>query len=307
MRRPGVFVVLFLWSSMAAACINSIGTDRAGRRFEPGWEVGDELVESLGWYASRDARQWLDEESHRLAEAVREAPDFANRNDLAVNLIRQGALAPAMRLLVANERDFPERPETAANLGTALELAGFDDIALRWIRIGIRRNAHEHHGTEWLHARILEAKIAARSDSQYLQTHSITGIRFPADDLPPLPAAYPPGNDGRPVSPAMLNAALSYQLHERIQFVAPPDAVVANLLDDWATLNLAGGPVESAKALYGLAQRYGAQRTPLMAARLRRIDTILSRGTPAKQGACPICRETQVPPPPRPAPPPFDP
>jgi hypothetical protein len=53
----------------------------------------------------------------------------------------------------------------AANLGTALELLGNKEEALHWIREGIRRNPQSHEGTEWLHAKILEAKIAAQKDA----------------------------------------------------------------------------------------------------------------------------------------------
>ena len=289
MRRIVVGLLLAAWSSLACACINTVGTDRTGQRFEPDWYTGDELVESLTWRTTRAGRTVLDDESRRLAKEVTTAPDFANRNDLAVNLILQGETTAAMRLLLANERDFPGRPETAANLGTALELAGFDAIALRWIRIGIRRNAAEHLGTEWLHARILEAKIAARHDPTYLATHSVAGVRFEDTVLPPLPTAYPPGNDGQPVSPFGLNQALNYQLHERLQFVRSSDPVVANLLLDWATLNLAGGAIEDAKALYRLAVRYGARSTPLMQARLARIDAILAGPRRDAVGPCAIC------------------
>jgi len=45
------------------------------------------------------------------------------------------------------------------DLGTAYELAGKNEPALRWIREGLRRNPNSHKGTEWLHVKILEAKI----------------------------------------------------------------------------------------------------------------------------------------------------
>ncbi|MGN6153394.1 MAG: hypothetical protein ACTHOH_15530 [Lysobacteraceae bacterium] len=293
MRRIVVGLLFAAWSLLACACINTVATDRTGQQFFQHWYTGDELVESLTWRTTRAGRSVLDDESRRLAKDVKATPDFAHRNDLAVNLIRQGETTAAMRLLVANERDFPGRPETAANLGTALELAGFDAIALRWIRIGIQRNADEHEGTEWLHARILEAKVAARRDPGYFATHSVAGVRFEDMVLPPLPTAYPPGNDGRPVSSFGLNQALSYQLHERLQFVRSSDPVVANLLLDWATLNLAGGAIEDAKALYGLAVRYGARSTPLMQARLARIDAILAGPKRDAVGPCTICAPSE--------------
>lgn len=300
LMKTGWLLAALLVSPSVLACVNTIGTDRSGHRFMPGWYAGDELVEHLTWTGRTQYRAFLDEDSLRLAKAVRENPDFQNHNDLGVNLIRQGRMVEAIRFFVAIEKRFPGRPETAANLGTALELIGSDDVALQWIRIGIRRNAAEHEGTEWLHARILEAKIALKRDPRYLEARSVAGVRFGSAVLPALPATYPPGNDGRPVSAYALNMALSYQLHERMTFVKPKDAVVANLLTDWATLNLAGGPVESAEALYPLAERYGAQRTPLVNARLAEIRRILAsakRRPDGPQGRCPICEPFPPPPP----------
>ncbi len=303
--KNGWLLAALLVSPSVLACINTVGTDRSGHRFMPGWYAGDALVEHLTWTGNTHYRQFLDEDSLRLAKAVRIEPDFRNHNDLGVNLIRQGRMVEAIRLFVAIEKRFPARPETAANLGTALELLGSNEIALRWIRIGIQRNAAEHEGTEWLHARILEAKIALKHDPRYLDNRSVAGVRFDGAVLPGLPKAYPPGNDGRPVSAHALNMALSYQLHERMMFVKPKDAIVANLLTDWATLNLAGGPVESAEALYPLAERYGAPRTPLVTARLAEIRRILAsakRRPDGPLGRCLICEPIAEPPPPPPEP-----
>lgn len=292
-----------LVSQSAQACINSVGTDRSGNRFMPGDYTGDELVEAM-------TRPWnwkyFDEETLRISAEVRKAPDFANLNNLGVALIRYGRTTQAIRLFVANEKRFPGRPETAANLGTALELAGFDNIALSWIRIGIRRNVDEHRGTEWLHARILETKIALKKDPTYLEGRSVAGVHFSNALIPDLPDRYPHGNAGTPVLPYQLNNAFAYQLRERLQFVKPKDSVVANLLSDWATLNLAGGPVENAEALYGLAERYGASPTALVTARRQQTHKILTSRDRGKQPAVGVCTICQPPPPP-PPPPPFRP
>jgi hypothetical protein len=45
----------------------------------------------------------------------------------------------------------------------------------------------------------------------------------------------------------------------RTGFFKPRDPIVANLLLDWATLNLACGPIENADALYDLAVTYGTK------------------------------------------------
>jgi hypothetical protein len=128
------------------------------------------------------------------------------------------------------------------------------------------------------------------------------------------------------VKPHELNRALRYQLGERLQFVEPEDPVVANLLMDWATLNLAGGPIENAEALYRLAKRYGAAGTALTTARQQRLGEILA-GAKGKHddrlGRCTICEpwveyvpmprsrtsgqdEPSAPPPPPPPPRPYE-
>ncbi len=311
-----------LWAPLASACINSPATDNQGRSFSPMEYTGETLVEEIT--RPRHARDWLPPKDKIIAEARRE-PTFDHLTELGVLLIHQGKYVDAARLFVAMERIFPGRYQTAANLGTALELMGSDRLALRWIRIGMRRNPDSHWRTEWLHARILEAKIALAADPKALEGRSVAGVVFDPVTVPPLPTAYPPGNDGKPVKPHELHQALYYQLNERLQFVKPKDAVVASLLEDWATLNLAGGPVENAAALYPLAWRYGAPRTALSVARVQEATRVMAkRGKRASRdtGYCTICppldpRDTAPPPPPEqrkpgdppppPPPPPFEP
>ena len=292
LRIIGFGLLTVLWSAQAAACINAPATDRRGREMQlEDRYVGDQFVAHLtGEQAYNDLLAHRD----RVVADARRAPDFDHLTDLGALLILQGRQIEAVRLFVAMERLFPGRYQTASNLGTALELLGQDRTALRWIRIGVRRNSESHWRTEWLHARILEAKIALAADPKALDGRSIVGVTFENSLLPPLPAHYPPGNDGEPVLPWQLDNALHYQLRERLQFVKPKDPVVANLLNDWATLNLAGGPVETAAALYRLSWRYGAPKTPLSVAREREARRLAAQRGRVKspafdEPACPIC------------------
>ena len=109
MHRIVVCLLLVMWSSMAGACINTIGTDRTGQRFEPKWYTGDELVTLLTSRTTRDGDSGLDRQSLRLAKEVRAAPDIANRNDLAVNLIRQGETTAAIRSVSYTHLDVYKR------------------------------------------------------------------------------------------------------------------------------------------------------------------------------------------------------
>jgi len=271
----------------AQACINAIGTDHQGRHFDMHEEVGEHLA---GRLTSNANREFYLRSARTIIANARASPDLKHLTQLAILLMYQGQHTQSARLLLSVERRWPGHHETAANLGTALELAGYDAPALAWIRLGIRRNPAEHFGTEWLHARILECKLASVKDPARLTRQSIAGLQFGDATVPPLPTSRPAGNDGRPVGVYALNHAFAYQLGERMQFVAPKDPVVANLLSDWAALNMAGGPMENVVALYALAKRYGAD-TEVMARREAEAKRVLkaARGDERRGGRCVIC------------------
>ena len=74
---------------------------------------------------------------------------------------RQGTTKPSS-CFARRKKKFPGNARVAANLGTALELKGENEEALKWIREGVIRDASEHDGSEWLHARILDGEDRAQ-------------------------------------------------------------------------------------------------------------------------------------------------
>lgn len=154
-------------------------------------------------------------------KAYRESPTLENTNDLAVTWILAGRLEPAIELLRELETRQPGNARVAANLGTALELAGNDEEALRWIRESVRRDPQEHAGSEWVHVKILEAKLTLRKNPNWLRTRSVVGWREGEQLLA--------DERGRVRSPADLIEPISYQLRERTQFVQPPDPIIGDL------------------------------------------------------------------------------
>ena len=157
--------------------------------------------------------------------ALADSTNFNERSDYAVGLVFVGRTKEALEILQKLEREKPGSYFVAANLGTTFELLGNNEEALRWIREGIRRNPGSHEGTEWLHAKILEAKIAQEKDPDYFKKHSVL-------ELDPEHASMAMTVDGRSFSPQSLADAINYQLRERMQFVKPPDPAVASLLFD---------------------------------------------------------------------------
>lgn len=154
-------------------------------------------------------------------EAHRDSPTLENTNDLAVAYIVANRGAEGIQLLKDLEKRQPGNAKVAANLGTALELAGSDQEALLWIRESVRRDPREHEGSEWVHVKILEAKLALKRDPNWLRTHSVVGWR----DGQQLLA----DERGLVRSPMDLIAPITWQLNERTQFVDAPDAIVGDL------------------------------------------------------------------------------
>lgn len=144
---------------------------------------------------------------NRLSEA--EEKKYAIEINHAVQLILEKKYKEAITVLLELEKKYPDRYETATNLGTAYELVGQIDDALVWIQKGITLNPNSHEGTEWLHYKILQAKENIARNPNYLQDNPIFDIST-VDALDSI-------------------KALDYQLKERTKLVQPPDDIVADL------------------------------------------------------------------------------
>jgi tetratricopeptide (TPR) repeat protein len=211
-------------------------------------------------------------------------------NALAAALIRSGRPAEAVDQLLASERKYPGHFETASNLGTAYELMGRNEKALKWILEGVRRNPDDHFGTEWLHVHILKAKLGRLAKPA--PGRSILDLNFGHEVMPLRPTRLPVGNAGKALSLFSVAYALRFQLIERTAFVAAPDPMVAGLLLDWANLELLAGALETADVLYDAAARYGSSEQRLIAMRKIQVAKILAR-TKVKSallpGRCELC------------------
>lgn len=229
------------------------------------------------------------------AEKVyRDSPTLENSNDLAVAWILTGRLDEAIRLLRDLEKRQPGIAIVASNLGTALELTGEDQEALLWIRESVRRDPNEHEGSEWVHVKILEAKLMLKKNPNWLRTRSVVGWRegeqLLADDR------------GRVRSPADLIAPISYQLKERTQFVQSPDAIVGDLyltLGDVAHSTSAAyrsvwerDDAESTN--YGAALKYGTVHEVRVRQRLEEADRRIDASRDERQAAVRQARDTRA-------------
>jgi tetratricopeptide (TPR) repeat protein len=177
----------------------------------------------------------------------------ARANDEAVKVLLRGDAKAAVKMLSKAEAEHPGVYYTAANLGTAYELAGDDESALKWILEGIKRNPDSHMRTEWLHARILEAKIHMKSDHTWLSKHTLSGVNFAQLRSPD----YFLDTAQRRVPGASVPECLYLQLSARMLFVKPKDPVVAELLWELAFCEAYVGTLEKAVGYARLSINYG--------------------------------------------------
>jgi hypothetical protein len=217
MKRPLLAVWYFAvrLSAPALACMNEYEPNTpALQRAQSLMTQLQEHHETEAWPTRRD----------RLRKELAAGGDYRVKNDLATALAHTGEAAESVRLLQEIEEEKPGLYKTASNLGTAFELVGENRKALEWIRRGIERDAKAHDGTEWLHVRILEAKLALAGNPGWLDSNSVLG---PRHDQSIYRSAT--GNRGEALAAEQVKTALVYQLHERLQFVQPPDAIVGDL------------------------------------------------------------------------------
>jgi tetratricopeptide (TPR) repeat protein len=253
MKTPRIsFVVLIALVSIVAApalaCINDYAPNQkaVARSMSFAEELFKvELIEP--WTTRRD----------RLRKEVEAGGDYKVRNDLASALMHTGDPKAAIQILEGIEKTNPGLYRTASNLGTAYELAGENGKALEWIRKGIQANASSHVGSEWIHVKILEAKLSASKDPDQGIEGSVLGLAFGNQSKPEQPTSLPKGNSGETITLEQIDAGLKYQLHERLQFVKAPDPFVASLLFDLGNIiALKSANLGMGQGLFGLAQAY---------------------------------------------------
>jgi tetratricopeptide (TPR) repeat protein len=251
MRKVFLLLAWLAAADSASACLNNYEQN------EQATAEGAALVESITKHDLKAPWSLVRDE---LAARVATAPTVENLNDYAVALCHTGNPAKAIELLQRIEIERLNLYPTATNLGTACELAGRNEDALHWIEEGIRRNPKSHLGSEWIHVAILKAKLEIAKEPGWLKSHDVLGLDFGSGVVPVRPAVLPEGNNGRTLSLPEIRDGLQHQLHERIQFIPKPDAMVGQLIFDFGNLVYLTNPPESARTtafpLFRLATEY---------------------------------------------------
>jgi len=249
------------------ACANIDGINIHGESHNVGGLRPARILKRSFEQSSADQLSYL-----RIAFSGLPDNDFSIREREGVECLFNGNYDRAVELFKQNEADQPGRYSTAANLGTAYELTGDLESALKWISEGIVRNPESHEGTEWLHVMILKSRIKLKQDPTYLDKNRVLDIPEQVSGKTTLDL------DSHRYSVDRVANALLYQLKERMVFVKPPDPVVADLLFAYARLEAGTMDVESGLQLLTMAQDYGFRDQTLFAKETDRFNSAIFMG-----------------------------
>lgn len=237
-------IVLFLFMGQTGqCCINEYRTLLSGEVIFT--DAGN--VAPIGRFNANN-KPFLLKKLHEADSIYKRTGKLEDYSDLGSMLVYTGQYLKAKQIFQEIEQKTPGLYQTAANLGTTYELLGQNDSALYWIKRAVEINPNSHRGSEWIHVKILEAKIKANGDEKYLWRHSILSLDF--------------GDDKIPVNKTNLNLQnlrdnLYDQLNERISFIKPKDPIVAQLLFDFGNVCALTRDATSGLQVYQSAKEYG--------------------------------------------------
>ncbi|TAE17891.1 MAG: hypothetical protein EAZ95_05650 [Bacteroidetes bacterium] len=205
--------------------------------------------ESMGEYSLKELEKLRKEKSSHTKK-------FAEvESDYAATLCHVGKAKEALAILERLIQKYPNEYNIVANLGTTYELVGQNEKALQYIKKGLELNKESHAGSEWIHVKILEAKIAIQTNSNWLKENEILGKEA---------RETAKGNDQTKIK--QLIQDLGFQLFERTQFIQPKDAMVGDLIIFLGDLYKQIEYYEYAIDSYKLAEKYTVSKPEVLQA-----------------------------------------
>jgi hypothetical protein len=256
--RTCLILLAGVFSFAASACINAEGFSIFGRKTF--YDLPISFIKKIDIVKYR---------AGAIKRAKELAIEYKNKplttryyNELAVARIFEGKLKEAKRLAMAGLGMDSLHYGLNSNLGVIMELEGNIDSAMLMMKKAISIDKNSHWGTEWLHIKILEATKKNLEDKNWIYTNNV--LLFPK-----------PSKDSLP--PSGLRAGvhqildLEFQLKERMVFVKPVNAIVANLLLSLADMYATSADFRYADEVYLLAKEYDPKLSEIVNKRLAYI------------------------------------
>lgn len=237
MRSILSFCALCLLGYHLLACGNEYGYSPEGKKVFTRYFFLTERHTSFD-------QQQLQEKVKQAREELRSNPgDKETLSNLALYLMKLGRADTSVKILQPLVRENPREYNLVANLGTAYELTGKIDSALKYIQRGLEINQESHFGSEWVHVKILEAKLKDQKQPGWIQENYIIS----PDEMV---ARVDTARRGYAMN---LNRDIFFQIRTRAPFTPAPNAVLANLLEAAGEFNEAHDTYENALLCYAYA------------------------------------------------------
>lgn len=195
---------------------------------------------------------------HELAQAKKNPPKtFEQLNDYGVVLIQAHRYQEAIEIFEQLEKQRQNVAQTAANLGTAYELAGQISKARYWIQQGIKRNAHIHEGSEWIHLKILDAQMKQNENPEWIKQNDVFGLNF-GNGAAPKAKVKQIEFDGQRYNLNQIFEHSKIQMLQRLSLV-DKDPITAQILFNMANIEVIqmGEEEDAAGVLYSTASHLG--------------------------------------------------
>lgn len=213
-------------------------------------------------------------QNYQVTQTQDQKTRLREKNDFAVLYIYKGDYTKAIQILHEVEKEFPKQAKTAANLGTAYELAGQLDKSYQWIKEGMLRDPNIHLGSEWIHLKILEAHQKLQKDSDWLKKNDVLGLDF-GNATVPYPKVSQVTAYGKTYNLATILEHGAEQMVQRTQFLAPEqqEPVSAQIVFNLANIEFTNENYFDADLLYNKAQRLGFSPLSLLEQRMQESYT----------------------------------
>lgn len=208
----------------------------------------------------------------QLDSLYKKTNDIDYLSDKGYLLIIQKKYDEALKLYLNIEKIKPNRYSTASNIGTLYELMGDNEKAYNWIKKSIQLNPESHNGSEWIHLKILEAKI---KNLENISSRFLLNTDFGTTGTPETKLSKE--------EVEKLAKSVYFQVNERMSFIEPKDKIISILLFELGNLVQLKGEYENALQIYRTARLYGYDG-----------DLIVARMINSAQGKAEYYREKTI-------------
>ncbi|MBT1707169.1 tetratricopeptide repeat protein [Fulvivirgaceae bacterium PWU5] len=223
MRKPLTVLFLLISWQGAQACLNEYGAVNLAGRDLAGTDIAQTYPFAEPPYFRSFNRVFSENfvASHDLPSVP--ADDYKTRSDIAFHLTRLGRYRESLAILQDLVKHYPHEYNILSNLGTVYELNNMPDLALRVLRATNKRFPDGHHGSEWVHLKVLEAKLRVRNDPHWLEQNRVLDLGI---------TEASPDTSQRFMANMKKLWDATYQLHERLPFTRTPDPILANIINE---------------------------------------------------------------------------